>query len=69
MRGKSVDRMRHDPRADDGRVDATAAALLLCGTVMYLSSLPHNLGVTDESYFLYEAKRIREGEVSSLTRY
>ncbi len=39
-------------------------ALLLFGVVVgYLASLPRNLGSADESFFLYEARRIREGEV------
>jgi len=58
---------REDGRAARGpsRLNADVAlALLLFGAAFaYLSSLPHSLNGTDESYFLYEAKRIRDGEV------
>jgi len=45
------------------RADGVVALLLFVGAVLYLSSLPRDLGSADESYFLYEAKRIRDGEV------
>ncbi len=45
------------------RGDWVLALLLFAGIVAYLSHLPRNLGVADESHFLYEAKRIRDGEV------
>ncbi len=45
------------------RSDRVVGLLLFAGVVLYLSSLPRNLGWADESYFLYEAKRIRDGEV------
>lgn len=32
-------------------------------TVAYIVHLPRSLGLADESFFLYEAKRIRDGEV------
>lgn len=43
--------------------DAVLCALLLLGTVAYLGYLPRDLVHVDESNFLYEAKRIRDGEV------
>lgn len=45
------------------RLDALMAVTLFAASVGYLASLPYNLGFADESYFLYEAKRIREGEM------
>lgn len=44
------------------RADWTWSVLLLVATAAYLSWLPRNLGWADESFFLYEARRIREGE-------
>lgn len=42
----------------------TLLALLLFGAIVaYLAYLPRSLGRADESHFLYEAKRIRDGEV------
>jgi hypothetical protein len=43
--------------------DGLVAAVLFAGTLAYLYAWPRNLGFADESYFLYEAKRIRDGEV------
>jgi hypothetical protein len=43
--------------------DAVLALLLFVGIVAYLTDLPRTLGRADESHFLYEAKRIRDGEV------
>lgn len=43
--------------------DYALAALLFAAAVAYLSLLRHQIGTGDESYFLYEAKRIRDGEV------
>lgn len=43
--------------------DRLAAGVLVAATFAYLASLPRYLGWADESYFLYEAKRIRDGEV------
>jgi hypothetical protein len=43
--------------------DAGVALALCAATVAYLLLLPRDLNITDESYFLYEAKRIRDGEV------
>jgi hypothetical protein len=43
--------------------DRVLAVLLFAGFVAYLWYLPRNLGRADESHFLYEAKRIRDGEV------
>ena len=45
------------------RRDGVVGLLLLGVTVVYLAALPHNLGLVDESDFLYEAKRIVDGEV------
>src|SRR5262249_12427070 len=48
----------------DGRViDVACALLLFTAVLVYLLLLPRHLQVGDESYFLYEAKRIRDGEV------
>ena len=38
-------------------------AVLLAGTLLYLSRWPHDLYGLDEGLFLYEAKRIRDGEI------
>lgn len=46
-----------------GSRDAVLALLLFVGIVAYLTDLPRTLGRADESHFLYEAKRIRDGEV------
>jgi hypothetical protein len=43
--------------------DRLLAHALAAVTLAYLASLPRYLGWADESYFLYEAKRIRDGEV------
>ncbi len=43
--------------------DLVLATLLFAAIVAYLVYLPRTLGRADESHFLYEAKRIREGEV------
>ena len=46
-----------------GSRDAVLALLLFIAIVAYLMALPRTLGRADESHFLYEAKRIRDGEV------
>jgi len=46
-----------------GASDRVLAALLFAGVVAYLCRVPWGLGAADESYFLYEAKRLRDGEV------
>lgn len=43
--------------------DVVLAAVLFLAAVLYLVSLPHNLGEADEALFLYEAKRILAGDV------
>lgn len=43
--------------------DRVLTGALAAATLVYLASLPRYLGWADESYFLYEAKRIRDGEV------
>lgn len=43
--------------------DAVLALLLFVGIVAYIGALPRNLSRADESHFLYEAKRICDGEV------
>ena len=48
-------------RRDAG--DAALALLIFAAAWAYLASLPRYLGGADEAYFLYEAKRIRDGEV------
>jgi hypothetical protein len=50
-------------RHPDTTLDRTLALLLFTGAVVYIWSLPHALRNADESYFLYEARRIAEGEV------
>jgi hypothetical protein len=45
------------------RFDLAIAFLLAAATAVYLSWLPWSLGAADESFFLYEAKRIRQGQV------
>ena len=50
-------------RPSFGIADATVALFLVVAAAAYLTSLPRNLGLADESYFLYEAKRIRDGQV------
>ena len=44
-------------------VDVACALLLFAATLVYIWLQPRHLQVGDESYFLYEAKRIRHGEV------
>jgi hypothetical protein len=44
-------------------VDVALAVLLFVAAAIYLSVLPYGLNAADESYFLYEAKRVRDGEV------
>lgn len=49
-----------------GRVlnrDSLLTLLLFAAIVAYLAYLPRTLGRADESHFLYEAKRIRDGDV------
>lgn len=43
--------------------DAILASLLFVAAVAYLASFPRTLNPADESYFLYESVRIRNGEV------
>jgi hypothetical protein len=50
-------------RANFRGPDAVLSVLFLLGTVAYLWYLPRDLAHVDESNFLYEAKRIRDGEV------
>ncbi len=45
------------------RRDLALAAALAAGACAYLAALPRNLSGADESYLLYEAKRILDGEV------
>lgn len=51
------------PQARFRSHDAVLAVLVFVGIVAYLVYLPRTLGRADESHFLYEAKRIREGQV------
>jgi hypothetical protein len=46
-----------------GGRDAVLALLVFAAIVAYLVYLPRTLSRADESHFLYEAKRIRDGEV------
>ena len=43
--------------------DWAIGAVLFAVATAYVLALPHNLGAADESFFLYEAKRVSEGEV------
>lgn len=45
------------------RIDGATGLLLFAGVLLYLNALPRNLNEADEAYFLYEAKRILQGEV------
>ncbi len=45
------------------RPDAAATFVVFAAALLYVVAQPYNLGIADESYFLIEAKRIREGEV------
>lgn len=58
-------RRRSDRRLNErmGRGDMLVALALLTVSVLYLTSLPHNLGGSDEAYFLVESKRVADGEV------
>jgi len=47
----------------DRRRDHVIVAVLALVTVGYLLAWPRRLGTADESYFLYEAKRLSEGDV------
>jgi hypothetical protein len=50
-------------RTRDGARDAALALLMFAGTVLYLWSLPLNLSFADEAIYLYESKRILDGDV------
>jgi len=52
-------RARPESRARDLVVGLAIAA----GAALYLVLLPHHLGESDESYFLYHAKRVLDGQV------
>src|SRR5262249_24245044 len=52
----------HGTSQRDRAIDAGLGLLIFALTVAHLARLPHNLGGFDESFFLYEARRIREGE-------
>src|SRR5262245_7080615 len=45
------------------RTDIVMALGLTVVTVSYITHLPHNLGLTDEANFIYQAKRLADGEV------
>jgi hypothetical protein len=49
--------------ATSKRIDALICFLVLAGAIAYVAAWPHELNPADESYFLYESKRILEGEV------
>jgi hypothetical protein len=53
----------HDGSDRTGRLDVLLALLVVSATVLYLLRLPHTLGDADEAFFLYQAKRIRDGEI------
>lgn len=46
-----------------GGADLLISGALFTAVVVYLAGMPRNLGWADESFLLYEAKRIRHGEV------
>ncbi len=50
-------------RLESRRRDLALAVALAAGACAYLAALPRNLSGADESYLLYEAKRILDGEV------
>ncbi len=50
-------------RVNDGRCDMALALLLFVTTVLYLATLPLNLGTPDEAHALLAAKRVFDGEV------
>jgi hypothetical protein len=50
-------------RAPIRAADVVASGVLIVAAVIYLASFPRSLGSVDESYFLYEAKRLMDGEV------
>lgn len=52
-----------EPTSTRDRTDGVACTLLFLFTCWYCASAPYNLYVYDEGYFLYEAKRIVDGEV------
>ena len=52
-----------DTKLGLGRIDAALGAMLVGGAVLYLSCLPPDLNFYDESLFLYQAKRILNGQV------
>ena len=58
------ERRGNGPSAQTARgVDLATAAALMGATAVYLFAMPQDLGFSDESFFLFEAKRIRQGEV------
>jgi len=51
------------PSSTARHADALLVVLLIAGTTVYLSGLPHNLGASDEGAYLYESKMLLEGRV------
>ena len=51
------------PRLSFDRLDAIVAAILFAAAFAYLALHPRNLGVTDEGLYLYEARRLLEGDL------
>ena len=63
MRDRVTDRWMAASRLRYDRGDAWLALIIFSATVLYISWLPRNLSPADESVYLYEAKRILEGQV------
>lgn len=51
------------PTRSGRAADAIVMLLIFGGVALYLCLLPWGLQAADESYFLVEAKRLRDGEV------
>ena len=62
-RGRPAATPLDDAPKGDGRTDRVAALLVFLSVVAYLLIQPHNLGTADESVFLLEALRVRNGEL------
>lgn len=52
-----------EPALLHSRLDRAVVLLLFAGTLAYLSQLPRILGPSDEGLYLYNSKRILEGDV------
>jgi len=52
-----------EPAPQQSRLDVVVALVLFAGTLAYLSTLPRILGPSDEGLYLYNAKRVLDGDV------